>query len=83
MFIRYLNGYKINKTIINQKENVAWIERITDTFVVIKEIIKRKLTIHEYLKTLLLDKESACLNWKDPLPAIMYIVLLPYLYFKR
>ncbi len=68
---------------INDKENIAWIERLTDTYVSISEIAKGHLSLKEYLATLRLKKESACLSIDDPLPALMYILLAPYLFYKR
>jgi len=68
---------------INNKENIAWIERLTDTYVSISEIAKGHLSLKEYLATLRLKKESACLSIDDPLPALMYILLAPYLFYKR
>ncbi len=68
---------------VNDKENVAWIERLTDTYVAISEIAKGRLRLKDYLATLKLPKESACLSMDDPLPALMYILLTPYLFYKR
>jgi predicted ATP-grasp superfamily ATP-dependent carboligase len=67
----------------NNLEDIAWIERVTDSYVSIKEIIKGKMTLKEYIITLKMPKENAVWSFKDPLPAIMYILLLPYLFLKR
>ena len=70
--------------IYNNKINeMCWIERVTDLFTVVQEIISRRMSIHDYYKSLKCKKESACWSLKDPLPAIMYIILLPYLFYKR
>ena len=82
MLINSLEG-KENKIVVNDIENIGWIEHLTDSYVVINEILKGKLTFKEYLKTMKCCKEYACWSWHDPLPGIIYFLLLPYLYFKR
>ena len=82
MLINSLEG-KENKIVVNNIENVGWVERLTDSYVVFVEILKGKLTFKDYLKTMKCSKEYACWSWHDPLPGIMYLLLLPYLYFKR
>ena len=82
MLINYFEG-KENKIINNNLENIGWVERLTDTYVVLTEILKGQMSLKEYFKTMRYKKEYACWSWKDPLPAIMYLLLLPYLYFKR
>jgi D-aspartate ligase len=82
MMVNYLNQkpVEINN---DHQTGVAWIERITDTTVVLKEIMKGKMKFSEYRASLKLKKESAVCNWNDPLPAIMYLILTPYLFIKR
>ena len=82
MLIKNLDGKTIEKQ-KNTKENIGWIEQLTDTFIMISEVLKGKMSFKEYLKTLKMPKEYAVWNKKDPLPAIMYIILSPYLYFTR
>ncbi len=74
------------KEIIEQKntiENIGWIEQLTDSFIMISEILKGRLRFKDYLKSLKIHKEYATWDKKDPLPAIMYIILSPYFYFMR
>ena len=82
MMISFFNNESIEPT-INNNEDIAWIERLTDTFIALKELTKGKLNLKDYLKSLKLNKESAVWSWKDPLPGIMYILLSPYLLIKR
>ena len=67
----------------NKIENLGWIEQLTDCYVMLSEVLKGKMKIKEYFKTLKIQKEYAAFNWKDPLPAIMYILLAPYFFFTR
>ncbi|MBN2350322.1 MAG: hypothetical protein JXJ22_15900 [Bacteroidales bacterium] len=82
MMVNYLNG-RPPEVFENKKENVAWVERVTDTFISFKEILKKRLTVKEFLKTRKLEKEYAVWSKKDPLPALMYLILIPYLFLKR
>jgi predicted ATP-grasp superfamily ATP-dependent carboligase len=82
MLIKHINEipFEIKNNIL---KDYAWIEPITDSYVSFKEILKGNLTLKEYIKTLKMPKENAVWSIKDPLPAIMYILLLPYLFIKR
>jgi len=81
-WIEYLNGCGNNYP-INTNSNAAWVEKLTDTAVVLKEIIHGRMNISDYVKTMLRKKESAVWSWRDPMPAIMYVLLSPMLYIKR
>jgi predicted ATP-grasp superfamily ATP-dependent carboligase len=82
LLVKFHRGEKIPK-FRNETEDIAWVERITDSYVVIKEMIRGKMSMTEYLNTMKLHKEYAAWSTSDPLPAIMYLLLTPYLYFKR
>ena len=82
MLIMNLDGKSIEKQ-KNTKENLAWIEQLTDFFIMFSEVFKGRMSIKEYFKTLKMSKEYATWDWKDPLPAVMYILLSPYLYMTR
>lgn len=62
----------------------AWVERFTDFVVILKEILKRKPILRHALSSYKTNKKIyAVWSWKDPLPAIMYILMVPILFFKR
>jgi predicted ATP-grasp superfamily ATP-dependent carboligase len=67
----------------NNKEGVGWIESITDTYVVVTELFKGNMTFNQYLQTIRREKEFACFDWHDPLPAFSYMLMLPYLFLTR
>jgi D-aspartate ligase len=67
----------------NEVENIGWIEQFTDTFVMISEFLKGRMKIKEYFKSKKIPKEYAVWDRKDPFPALMYIILSPYLFFTR
>lgn len=80
--VDYLNLKEIKEQHITT-ENIAWVERLTDSFVVLKEILKGKMTWSEYRKSMQLPKESAAMSNRDMIPVIMYILYSPYFLFKR
>jgi len=82
MLIDYIDKKKI-KVQENKKTNLGWIESITDSYVVFKEIFRGTVNIKHYLQTLKVKKEFACFDSKDLLPAICYIIFFPYLFFTR
>jgi D-aspartate ligase len=67
----------------NTVENIGWVEQLTDTFIMFSEVTKGRMKLKDYLKSLKINKEYATWDKKDPWPAIMYIILSPYLYFIR
>lgn len=73
--------------ILNHKSDidtpVAWVERLTDFTVAAKEILHGRMRLRDVIKSYRIKHESAVWSWKDPLPAIMYILLSPILYVKR
>lgn len=82
MMLDYLEGNPVTKK-RNDRADVAWVERLTDLYVVSNEIRKGRMTPAEYLRTMRMAKESAAWSWRDPVPAIMYILMAPYLLIKR
>jgi len=80
--VDYLDGNEI-QPIHNELIGIGWIERFTDTYIVFKEIIHHRMKFKDYWKTLKVPKESAVWALNDPLPAIMYLLLLPYLFIQR
>ena len=82
MLVDYLNGQELVVQ-RNQRVNIGWTERLTDTYIALTEIAKGKMRWQNYRRSLQLDKEYACFSWSDPLPGVMYLLMSPYLLFKR
>ena len=80
--VDYLNHKEIIEK-FSAEENIAWVERLTDTFVVLKEILKGRMSLSDYRQSMKLTKESAAFSNRDIWPAIMYILYSPYFFFKR
>jgi predicted ATP-grasp superfamily ATP-dependent carboligase len=82
MLLDYLNDQPLTEQ-HNTQPNIGWTERLTDTYVVLTEALRGRLSYHDFQQTRQLDTEFACFSWRDPLPGIMYIMMSPYLLFKR
>ena len=80
-WIDYLRGAASEKE--RDLNPVFWEERLTDVYVVSKEVLKGRMRLKEYFETRKGKKVRAVWSSKDPLPAIMYVLLSPVLYFKR
>ena len=79
--IYYLNG---EKGIFHPStKEMAWVERLTDYTIIAKETIKGRMNLSDALRTYCQQKVSAVWSWKDPMPALMYLILSPVLYVKR
>lgn len=82
MMLDRLEGKPVEKK-RNATPDVAWVERLTDTYVVLNEIRKGRMSYSDYRRSMQLPKQSAAWSWNDPLPALMYILMAPYLLIKR
>lgn len=81
--IDWFDGVSQKYPTMNPKDKVAWVERLTDWTVIAKEILHGRMTLKEVCASYKIKHESAVWSWRDPLPAIMYILLSPILYVKR
>ena len=79
----YYNGERLAISDYRAARQVAWCERLTDWAVIAKEILHGRMTFREVIASYKIKHESAVWSWKDPLPAIMYVLLSPILYVKR
>jgi D-aspartate ligase len=64
-------------------DHVKWVRLITDVPTGLSEIIKGRLKIGDYLKSMKGKKEFAVFSLNDPLPFLVEVALLPYLWIKR
>lgn len=85
-FLKEMVDYLDGKDLVsrhNKLVGIGWIERFTDGYIAFNEIFHGRMRFRDYVKTLTVPKESAVFSFKDPLPSIMYIVFLPYLFIQR
>lgn len=82
MIYNYLNGIEMEypqEYIVGMR----WMNRVTDIVQASKSIIRGNMSIGEYLRSLKGKKEFAIYDHSDRKPAVMFILLLPYLALKR
>jgi D-aspartate ligase len=82
--------YLLYRDMIGEEMNVSlsinhvkWVRLITDVPTVLTEIFKGRLKISDYLKSMKGKKEFAVFSLNDPLPFLIEVALLPYLWIKR
>jgi D-aspartate ligase len=80
--ISYFN-YNDTAEIKNYNQVTGWIERLTDTFVVIREILRGNNLLKETFRSYITPKVYAVWSPYDMLPLFMYLLLSPILYFNR
>jgi len=60
-----------------------WIRLVTDTPTVMSALLKGRLRFGDYINSLKGKKQFAVFSFKDPLPFIVELLMLPYLWKKR
>lgn len=78
-----LNRNDLKREFVDSNINRAWVERLTDFAVVLKELLKQRMKLNEVFKTYRILKTNAVWDIKDIKPAIMYLILSPILFIKR
>lgn len=78
-----LNRNDLKREFVDSNINRAWVERLTDFAVVLKELLKQRMKLTEVFKTYRISKTNAVWDIKDIKPAIMYLILSPILFIKR
>lgn len=79
--IKFLNGQKGDFK--ESGTSIAWVERLTDFTIIAKEALKGKMDLFKAVRSYRQKKVSAVWSWRDPFPALMYVILSPFLFFKR
>ena len=62
---------------------VKWFRLLTDVPTAMGEVLKGRMKITDYFKSLSGKKQYAVISMRDPLPFIMEFLMLPYLWKKR
>jgi len=68
---------------VRGRSGESWMRMCTDVPVAIQEILKGRLSIRSYLRSLRGPKEAAVFAWDDPLPGILEIPLLAAMMGRR
>jgi D-aspartate ligase len=62
---------------------VGWLRFTTDTPTVVKELLGRRLSVREYVRSLRRPRESAIFAWDDPIPGLAELPVLAYVLARR
>lgn len=80
-WIHWLNGEPGDFT--PSGRSMAWVERLTDLTIIVKETLKGKMNPFKALSTYCQKKVNAVWELNDPMPTVMYLILSPILFIKR
>lgn len=64
-------------------KNIKWVRMTTDVPTVVSEMLKGRLGVREYVSSMKGEKEFSVYSSKDPLPCLMELAMVPYLWLKR
>ena len=80
-----LFNYMLGKDISAPEARIGakWVRLLTDVPIVIMELFGRRFSLKEYFRTMYGKKQFAVFSLRDPLPFLMELLLLPYLWKKR
>ena len=82
-YILYCHLLNKEITVPEARIGAKWIRFLTDLPTVFTEFLKGQLSLTEYFETISGKKRLAVFSIKDPLPFLIEILLIPYLWFKR
>lgn len=68
---------------VRGKPGVGWLRLLTDVPTAIADVAHGGLSLREYFRTICATRVESVFCWKDPLPAVAEIGLLPYLVRKK
>jgi predicted ATP-grasp superfamily ATP-dependent carboligase len=68
---------------VRARADVAWMRALTDLPTAIGEIVAGRLTVAGYLRSLRRVRSDAVFSLVDPLPGLLELLLVPYLFAKR
>jgi D-aspartate ligase len=82
-YLLYLDQTGETREIPGYRKNVKWFREITDVATSASEIVRGRLKLRDYLRSLKGEKELAMFSWKDPLPFFGEFLRLPILLKQR
>ena len=65
------------------RPGVGWLRMMSDIPTATSDFLHGSLSIGTYLKSLRATRVESVFNWRDPLPSLAEIVMLPYLAAKK
>jgi D-aspartate ligase len=68
---------------VHAKAGIGWLRLLTDIPTAMSDLRHGSLSVGEYVRTLRATRVESVFNWRDPLPSLAEIVLLPYVFAKK
>jgi predicted ATP-grasp superfamily ATP-dependent carboligase len=62
---------------------IKWVREVTDFTIAMTEVLKRSMTIKDYLRSLKGEKQLAVFSLADPLPFFADLFMAPYKFYQR
>ena len=82
-YILYLDMIGKPNSFNSSVSTMKWFRLTTDLPTVFIEMLKGKIKLKDYINSIKGPKEFAVFNKADPIPFLVEILLLPYLWFKK
>jgi predicted ATP-grasp superfamily ATP-dependent carboligase len=79
----YVDMTGANLSCHTEGREAQWVRLITDLPTVMGEILRGRMGVMEYFQSLSRGTRDAVLSLRDPLPFLVEIALIPYLWVKR
>jgi predicted ATP-grasp superfamily ATP-dependent carboligase len=68
---------------VHAKAGVAWLRLLTDIPTALSDLMHGSLSLSAYFRSLRATRVEAVFSWKDPLPSLGEMLLLPYLIARK
>lgn len=65
------------------RPGVGWLRLVSDVPTAFLDVMHGSLSLGQYLRSLRATRTESVFNWRDPLPSLAEIVMLPYLTAKK
>jgi predicted ATP-grasp superfamily ATP-dependent carboligase len=82
-YIAYADQLGIPIEPARARPGMGWLRVITDIPTALTDLVLRRLTLREYIRSIFATRVEAVFDWKDPVPTMAEIVFLPYFIVKK
>jgi D-aspartate ligase len=82
-YLLYRDQLGLSVPRLHARPGVRWIRVVTDVPNAVRDVAGGRLRVRDYLATLRGIDTEAVFSWRDPLPGLYELALLPYLAVKR
>jgi D-aspartate ligase len=68
---------------VRASPGIGWLRLVTDIPTASSDLIHGRLSLRDYVRSLIATRVESVFDWKDPIPAFAEIMFLPYFIFKK